>query len=61
MRLATPGYAPVLYEQPARGIMPVMPAVCWGDLIAGLVVGLVVGWLLHMAATGEKPDTTPPR
>lgn len=37
-----------------------MPAICWGDLLVGLIVGLVVGWLAHMAAVGEKPDSTTP-
>lgn len=35
--------------------------VAWGDLLVGFIVGMFVGWWLHMAAVGEKPDTTPPR
>lgn len=35
-------------------------ALCWGDLIAGLITGGVIGWLLHMAAVRERPDSAPP-
>lgn len=37
-----------------------MPIICWGDIGVGLIVGVFVGWWLHMLSSGEKPDSRDP-